>query len=155
MKLHFQKSSAAELSISKSILTQNGVKTDLDNVAVFEQNEEGTLTQPNIYKDSDGMVHILIRVDNDRFFMAMGGKFKDLEGQEHPYHNYLLYHDADLNGDISLEELADFIRCYNLPEEGRRAEHRAVWEAFAGKGVRLSQLPPEKRIEWLMRGVKK
>lgn len=154
MKLHFQKSTADTLSISKSILTQNGIKTDLDKVAVFD----GEGTQPDIYKDSDGMIHILIHVDNDRFFMAMGGKFKvkeDDEMVEYTYHNYLLYHDADLNGDISLEELTDFIRCYNLPEEERRAEHRAVWEDFAGKGVRLSQLSPEKRIEWLMRGVKK
>ena len=160
MKLQFQKLpkgvQADTLSISKSILTQNEIETDLDTVAVFEQDEEGTLTQPDIYKDSDGMIHILIRVDNDRFFMAMGGKFKDLEGVEYTYHNYLLYHDADLNGDIDAVELADFIGCYNATEEERSAEHKAVWDAFTGKpGTRLSQLTPEKRVEWLMRGVPK
>lgn len=108
------------------------------------------------YKDSDGLIHIVIRVDSDRFFLAMGGKFKDSEGIEQTYHNYLLYHDADLNGDISGDELAGFIRCYNLPESERRAEHLKVWDSFTKKsGTRLSQLSPEKRIEWLMRGVKK
>lgn len=111
MKLHFQKTNTADkLSISKSILTQNGVETDLDNVTVFEQNEEGTLTQPDIYKDADDILHIIIRIDTDRQFMVIND-------------NLMKFYDIDKNGDISIDEFARFIEYYNKSEDDRRAYH--------------------------------
>jgi len=153
MKIQFTKRDTADtLSMDGNVLTQNGVEYDLENVPEYIA-EDGT-TAPAVYKDSDGMVHILTTVDADRFFLAMGGKFKDADGTERTYHNYMIYHDADLNGDIDIEELKSFVDVFNMSSEDRREFHRNKFAEFSG-GKRLSQLSDAKRIEWLMKGVEK
>jgi hypothetical protein len=156
MKLHFQKSTADTLSISKSILTQNGIKTDLSKVEVFQQDEKDSLEQPDIYKDSSGMVNVLLHVDPERFFFSQGGKFKDLDGVEYTYNNYMIFHGVDIHGDISIEQFTDYVTCYNKSTEDRTAEHDQVkLDAGWPKGVLQSKLDPAFKVAWLMRGVKK
>lgn len=119
MKIQFTNNGLDTLSISDSILTQNGTEWDLDNLSVFTQNEENPTTPPKWYKNSDGMIHGTISVGSA--FLISGNKFKDADGKEQICHNHILYFDKDLNGDISVEELTTFINFINDPEEDQRA----------------------------------
>lgn len=125
------------LSLNGPILTINGKDYNLDTLLVIpEKNQQEFLQENRCYIDEKGNKIIQLQVDFFLQFLFINN-------------NYMLFYDKDLNEDLSMDELKEFVRIFNLPEtdiedkdkesdthgqviqEGRRTAHKKIIASYS------------------------
>jgi hypothetical protein len=110
------------LELSGRTFTVNGKSFDLDNLSSAPEsvtNEEEIAT--NQAEIDQFNIDNPVRIENGKEFfhlsVAMNRRFIYINN------NYKLVHDKNMDGEFDQAEFEDFIRCYNLEEPARQAEH--------------------------------
>lgn len=133
MKIHAAKLSQAEilsgkksdtLSLNGSVLTINGTDYDLDAATALPVIDEET-------GQTESPENQRVYLQNSETIVYL--KIDDLHQFDFVNKNFALFFDTDLNGDISPEELAAYVEHYNLTEDERRANRKAIKDGFTAK----------------------
>ena len=125
------------LELKGNELTINKLTVLLDDLPKYPVEEnadiQAFLDANQCYTDLQGVIQLKIYVSQEHFFLFVNN-------------NYLLFHDTDLNGEIDIDELADLIRCYNLTEEKRKAEHKKYRDSFSTEDwkIRMETCNPKR-----------
>lgn len=127
IKATFNKNQISDiLKLNGNELTVNGLTMPLDNLQPYPTEEDADipvfLEANPAYTDAQGNDILQLKVAMNRNFLFMNN-------------NHLIFHDKDMNSDFDINELTDFIRCYNLENDDRIEDHRRVYVEFCLKSV--------------------
>ena len=116
------------LELSGNILKINGKPFDLNNLSTPAQPTEANPEPDNTqfftgnpcYIDAAGVKQLKIYVSNQDFFDYMNNNFK-------------LFFDTDLNDDIDDTEFVKWVAHYNLSEDEKVVNRKAIKESFTAE----------------------